>query len=73
MKARLMAMADRTDFPLLRRQKLALLRVLDELKTAGRKAEETKLTGILHLLDEFQDSCAEIRGEQTVFGKPRAG
>jgi len=48
------------DWQLLRKQKLQLIRLAD--------SHDENLMGVVHLLDQIQDSVAEIIGEETVFG-----
>jgi len=60
------------DWPLLRKQKLTLLKTAQR-RTKTRAAESAEhLRGLVHLLDHIQDQAAEILGEEAVFGKKRA-
>ena len=54
---------------LLRRQKLALLNVVNEAVGNGEAAKANRLRGLVHLLDHIQDRAAETLGERFVFGK----
>ena len=53
-----------TDWKLLRQQKLALYKHIQE--NQGEQIES--LQGILHFIDAVMDAAAEVMGEKTIFG-----
>lgn len=52
---------ERTDWPLFREQKIALLGVLRMLDLNGREKDAEYLAGLLHFIDAVQD-CADEFG-----------
>jgi hypothetical protein len=57
----------RTNWPLLRRQKRTLLKVIEEQK---RDSVRDQLLGLVCMLDEMQDTAVDVLGipEEEVFG-----
>ena len=66
-------MVDNIDYPLLRQQKLTLLKVIDRSSAFRYKQEEEDLTGILHLIDSIQEDAVDEEGipETEVFGESK--
>jgi len=58
------------DWEQLRRQKLALLEVINDLNENGVDTTEegNELDGLVHLIDAIQDKAAEEIGKEEVFG-----
>ena len=58
------------DWPLLRKQKLTLLTVIDESAACRRPNRVDDLTGILQVIDDIQDTAVKTHKvpEEIVFG-----
>lgn len=60
----------KTNWALLRKQKAALIRAVEDKDVNEEDQKDRELLdGLVNFLDHIQDSAAEVLGEQKIFGR----